>query len=120
MPFYVGKEPGEIVKGSLDFCRYFQSEYLKTLAFGRELHKLELFKQIEIKFDVVNGEQITAGTVISIDIDKFNNLPDDVVLDLHKKNFLPLLNLQITSQSNWQRVAKRKEQRLGVTTTPAN
>ena len=71
------------------------------------LLELELLRGGEIKGQLANGETVKADGFFMIDEDKLRNLPDAVVLELHRNGILALLHAHLLSMGQVSQLANR-------------
>jgi hypothetical protein len=114
IPFFDDQKPTEIVNQALELCRRFHEDLMVTKAFCTELNKIGLLRETELTYTEPNGNQIVAGTFVTIDYQALEKLPDTQFLDLRTRNLLPGIFMQQSSQTNWPRLAMRR-QKLATT-----
>lgn len=112
LPLFNGNQPTEVANQALELCRRFHEDLMMTKIFCEELKKVDLLKETELKYTSPDGQPVVAGRFISIESSVFDKLADDVFLDFRKRSILPAIYLQQTSQTNWARLATRKQKRL--------
>lgn len=113
LPFFDAEnQPTEITKQALELCRQFHEDLLVTRSFMAELNGKGLLKETELKYTAPDGQQVVAGRFITFDTEGVDKMADEDFLDLRRRNMLPAIFLQATSQTNWGRLAHRKQQKL--------
>ena len=112
--FFDNGQPTDVTKQALELCKRFHEDLQLTRTVCEELKKRDLFKETELSYTAPSGEKSIAGRFVSIDTDKFDQMADADFLELRKRNFLPAVYLQSTSQTNWSRLAWRKQQQAQV------
>ncbi len=111
-PFFKDNEPTELSKQALKVCTDYHKHITLTEQFTAELKKYDLLKGHYAEFNMNSGQKFNLGGFQVIDEEKFNELPDDVVLDWHKKGFMFLIHAHFMSMSNWQRLINATADRL--------
>ncbi len=116
IPFFEGQKPTEIVNQALELCKRFHEDLVITKAYCEELQKQGLLKETTLNSTGPDGQQVVSGSFISIDPQTFDQLSDSVFTDFRRRGILPPVYLQQSSQSNWARLAMRKQKQM----TPGN
>ena len=96
-----GDDTSPIVKEVLDMLIAFQSGYRQAREFTRSLNEKELLVSRRTDVTLASGKQAAIDGFLMIDEEKFNALPDDVILDWHKRGWLQLIYFHYQSMSNW-------------------
>src|SRR5262249_34945897 len=89
LPFFNGDKQREVVDKALEFCRSYQEDVQQTQGFCAELKKLDLLRAADVLYVTPDGTQRSYGSVITIDYEKFEGLPDATFLDVRKRGMLP-------------------------------
>ena len=97
---YDGEEASEIVKKMLEFCAAFHRQSLATREFVGELEQRELFRPGTVTISNDSGEQFNLRGFRIVDEAKFNALPDDVILEYRRKNWLSAVISHLVSIQN--------------------
>jgi hypothetical protein len=105
LALYDGENPSELTKNALEFCTAFQNHYQVTQAFCQALKEADLLTPTRSDAKLFNGREIQLAGFQVIDEKKFGALPDDKLLDLHKKGWLPLIYFALMSASNWRNLS---------------
>ncbi len=112
IPFFTGDKPTELVNQALELCRRFHEDLMVTKSYCEELNKLGLLKETELKYTAPDGQQVPAGSFVTIDPQTFEQLSDTQFTDLRRRNMLAPIYMQHASQSNWARIAIRRQKKL--------
>ena len=112
VPFFENQKPAEIVNQALELCRRFHDDLVITKAYCQELQKQGLLKETQLNSTGPDGQQVVAGSFITIDPQTFDQLSDSVFTDFRRRGILPPVYLQQASQSNWARLAMRKQRQM--------
>ena len=90
-------KPSELTQGALSFCGQFHAQHLQTRAFAQALveHDLLVVQQADAR--PAGGQPLTLGGFQVVDQARFAALPDDVVLDWHRKGWLALVHFHLAS-----------------------
>ena len=97
----------KLVEDALELCTSFHREATVTQAFCKTLKEKDLLVQRRADVTLNSGERSSLSGFLSIDEEKFNALPDDVVLDWRKRGLLAAIYAQLMSASNWQVLVNR-------------
>ena len=112
VPFFEGQKPSEVVNQALELCRRFHEDLAITKAYCAELHKQNLLRETNLNYTGPDGQQVVAGSFVTIDPEGFDQLSDSMFTDYRRRGMLPPIYLQQASQSNWARLAMRKQKLL--------
>jgi SapC len=112
VPFFDGQKPTEIVNQALELCRRFHEDLVITKAYCLELQKQGLLRETQLNSTGPDGQQVVAGSFITIDPQTFDQLSDTVFTDFRRRGILPPVYMQQSSQSNWARLAMRKQRMM--------
>ena len=100
-------EPSARTKQALEFCIAFGRQSTVTTAFIEEVKARGLLGAKEVRLALPSGgSQLLAGLRV-IEEDKFNALPDEVVLEWWRKGWLPLVYWHWASMDNFFRLVRR-------------
>lgn len=94
--------PTELAKGVLGFCETFARDYALTQAFAADLAERGLLvdRSADVRFPDGSPHRVDGFRVV--DENAVRALPDDVVVDWHKRGLLALITLHLASQTGWQ------------------
>lgn len=95
-------EKTALTERALQFCAQYQKEFERTKAFTKELVKRDLLTVHRADIQIKTGEKFSVGGFRVIDENKFNQLPDDVILEWRKLGYLGLVYCHLISAGNWQ------------------
>lgn len=106
-PLFVDGEPSERTKKIREFCPAFQQQAPVTVAFVEEVKRRDLLGSKEIRLDLPGGDsQLLTGLRVVVE-EKFNALPDDVILEWRRQGWLPLVYWHWASMDNFLRILQR-------------
>ncbi|WP_444995776.1 SapC family protein [Aliikangiella sp. IMCC44359] len=100
-----GEETEYLKKRRLSLENYYQCAVV-TREFIKMLDELELLVEQGFSFEV-NGEKRNVTGIHIVDEKKFSQLPDEKVLELHKRGFLASIHAHLISLKQTQRLVKR-------------
>lgn len=111
-PFFDGDKPTERTEALIQFCAQYEAERQRTAEFCRQLKELELLSLHRSTHKPEGSdESLPLADYLSVDAAKLNELPSDIVYDLHKSGRLASIYLQIYSHENWRHLMARRELR---------
>lgn len=97
----------EVTNNALEFCKAYHAHAMSTLEFAKALVKQDLLVAREAVITLDNKQKINLGGLRVIDEQKLAKLPDNVVLDWHKKGWMAMAYAQLLSGAQWQRLNQR-------------
>jgi hypothetical protein len=98
-------EKTEIVDRALKICEAYQMEVAKTEAVIKRLLEAELLVERSLKITTKGGEERQTGAFRMVDDDKLRELPDETVLDFHKRGLMRVIHAHQISLRNIEAVA---------------
>jgi hypothetical protein len=108
-PFFVDGEISEQTDVLMRACAQMESERNRTQEFCARIKELDLLAPLRATHTPEGEtEAQPLADYIAIDAAKLNELPADVVYELHKKGFLSAMYLQLYSLENWRHLVARK------------
>lgn len=108
VPLFDGDAPSDLTKQALAFCDVFQGEAAATRAFSEALRAQDLL--IDQRADVTlpdGGHRGIEGFQV-VDTEKLAQLPDDVVLDWHRRGWLALVHFHLASLQRFPALLARR------------
>lgn len=111
-PFFVNGEISEHTDALMQLCAQYEQERRRTQEFCKKLVELDLLVMLSAMHtpDGSDGQQSMADYA-GIDAQKLNDLPKDVIYDMHQAGFLSASYLHLYSLENWRHLmARRVEQ----------
>jgi hypothetical protein len=108
-PLFLDGKPTEIVNNFMAFCRDFLGAHLQTDAFVDALATQDLLVQQQADAKLPSGRAKTLSGFKVVDRQKFEALPDDVVLSWHRKGWLALIHFHLLSLDRFADLLAREE-----------
>lgn len=96
-----------LTEEALRFCSAFQNEYEKTKKFVKELVDRDLLIPHHANIQTKDNQKFSVGGFKVIDEKKFNELPDDVILEWRKLGYIGLVYCHLISMGNWHNLVTR-------------
>jgi len=90
-------KPAPLTEGALAFCRDFHQAHLQTQAFVAALAGQDLLIEQQADAKLASGEPRRLAGFRVIDREKFGQLPENVILEWHRKGWLALVLFHMTS-----------------------
>lgn len=108
-PFFDGDELTENTQAIMDFCSRYEADRLRTVEFCTRLKELDLLvvQQAGYRPDGAQEDEPLAQYV-SVDVERLNDLDDDVIRTLHRNGSLACIYAQAFSLENWNRLLDRR------------
>lgn len=97
-----GEEPSEFTKSAMEFCAVLRQQGDTTDEFVKALKEYDLLMPNDAKIDARDGTQIQLGGFLTINPQKFDALPDNIMLQWRRKGWLGLVYAQLLSSHRWQ------------------
>ena len=108
-PFFIDGEVSEHTDALMQLCAEFERDRKRTQEYCNKVVELDLLASLGATHTPEGTtEPQPLANYISIDVEKMNKLPADVVHDLHQRGFLSAMYLQIYSLENWRHLVARK------------
>ncbi|GAB3049810.1 SapC family protein [Stenotrophomonas tumulicola] len=107
-PLFEDGKASEMVQQALEFCGRFTGEHEQTQAFSKALVEQDLLVVRNANVRLPNGREMTLQGFSVVDVEKFQKLPDAVVLDWHRKGWLALVHQHLMSLSRFSELTRRQ------------
>ncbi|MBV8061393.1 MAG: SapC family protein [Alphaproteobacteria bacterium] len=101
-PLFENGEPSAFTKNAVEFCSTLRAQGENTDQFIKALQQHDLLMQNDAQVDLGNGNKIQLSGFLVINPQKFDALPDDVVLDWRRRGWLGLIYAHFISSHRWQ------------------
>lgn len=108
-------KPTALVEGALAYCGEFHGAHLQTKAFVDALKTQDLLIDRRADAQLADGRRLGLNGFRIVDADKFDKLPDEVVLDWHRKGWLGLVHFHLASIDRFKTLLALQATRGGVT-----
>ncbi len=109
-PLFAGLEPSEITRQILAFCDTYQGQIRLTSQFCTELDQAGLLIDAPVGIVSPKGNRHEMSGFRLISEEKFNDLPDRLILAWKKNGILAGIYAVMQSQRNWISLAQRFDQ----------
>jgi len=110
--FEADNAPTPALRNAIDFLERFEAESTRTTEFCARLLDLGILKDMRADVQLLGGRQITVEGFQAIDEDKLQNLPDKLVVELHRKGLLMLMQVHLLSLANLRHLVQKKTDRI--------
>ncbi len=100
-PFFTDGKPSALLQDVMRFSESYQAQYEETLRFGAWIEAEGLLADRQVRAELKDGKVFTLSGFRTLDVEKFRALPDDKVLEAHRRGWLPLLHFHQQSLANW-------------------
>ncbi len=95
-------QPSEFTKSAMEFCAALRQQGDATDEFVAALREHNLLMPNDAQIDLRDGTKLQLSGFLVIDPQKFDALPDNIVLQWRKKGWLGLVYAQLLSSHRWQ------------------
>jgi hypothetical protein len=112
VPLFDGDgQPSEMLKGMTTNLENLEGEIQRTRLIGKRLLELDLLREMRFDTTLPDGRQHTVDGFLTVDDKKVTDLPEAVVMELHRNGILGLIHLHWVSIGNMRRLADWHAQR---------
>jgi SapC protein len=112
-PLFEGDgQPTPALKNAIEFLERFQAESERTTMFCERLLDLDILKDMRADVQLLGGGQIRVEGFQAIDEEKLQALKDPLVVELHRKGLLMLMQIHLLSLANLRHLVQRKADRI--------
>lgn len=94
---FQGEAPSATTEQALEFCHLFADEHRATQAFGAALRSHGLLTARDADVTLLGGRKLALTGFEVVDADKFVALPEEVVVDWHRRGWLALVSFHLSS-----------------------
>ena len=110
--FEADNAPTPALKNAIEFLERFEAESGRTKQFCDRLLDLGVLKDMRADVQLLGGRQLTVEGFQAIDEEKLQNLPDKLVVELHRKGLLMLMQIHLLSLANLRHLVQKKTDRI--------
>lgn len=108
-PFFVNGEVSEHTDALMQLCAQYEQERRRTREFCKKLVDLDLLVMLSAMYTPEGGsEQQSMADYAAIDAAKLQDLPSDVIHEMHKVGYLSASYLHLYSLENWRHLMARR------------
>ncbi|MET0535667.1 MAG: SapC family protein [Steroidobacter sp.] len=100
-PFFTEGKPVDALQRAFKFNETFQAHYAETRRWGEWLDKNNMLEDRVANADLGGGQTFTLRGFRLLNPERLSKLEDNLVVELHKKNWLPLMYFHLQSLNNW-------------------
>ena len=110
-PLFVDGKATDLVQQVLEFCGQYTRDHEHTRAFAEALLAQDLLVMRNANVRLNDGRELALQGFRVVDVEKFTALPDDVVLDWHRKGWLALVHQHLMSLGRFGDLSRREAER---------
>lgn len=108
-PFFVNGEVSEHTDALMQLCAQYEQERRRTREFCKKLVDLDLLVMLSAMYTPEGGsEQQSMADYAAIDAAKLQDLPSDVIHEMHQVGYLSASYLHLYSLENWRHLMARR------------
>jgi len=108
---FEGEQPSDFTKSAMEFCAALRQQGDATDAFVAALKEHNLLVPNDAQIDLRDGTRLQLSGFLVIDPQKFDALPDSIILQWRKKGWLGLVYAQLLSSHRWQNLVDLSQTR---------
>ena len=101
----------------IDFCGRFEAERRRTKEFSDRLAELDLLSDQQVTAPGDDSQRI--ASYVGVDVEKLNNLPADILQELHQNGSLSFIFAHLFSLENWNRLLAKRNAMMAAAGVPA-
>lgn len=96
-PIFENGEPGILTRQALQFCEAYQAEFENTKAFADALRSKDLLVEKRADATLPDGRRYALDGFRIVDADRLRDIDDATIVDWHRRGWLSLVSLHLTS-----------------------
>ena len=101
-PLFENNEPSAFTKSAMEFCAALRQQGDLTDEFVKALQEYDMLMPNDAQIDLRDGAKLQLSGFLVINPQKFDALPDNVLLQWRRKGWLGLVYAQLLSSHRWQ------------------
>ncbi len=105
-PLLIDGKPSLLVQRALEFCGAFQQQFDIVQQFTAALVERKLLVENRARLSLPSGIATSLSGFQVIEEARFNTLPDDDILDWHRRGWLALVYAHLMSMHRWEALAR--------------
>ena len=113
------KQPTQIAKNAIEFCRSYHVAAKQTMEFGKALAASGLLVDRAAEITLKNGQRISFSGFRIIDEEKFNKLPEATLIEWRNKGWLAAIYAHLFSGLHWGTITRMINDRMPASAAPA-
>lgn len=115
-PLFENDEPSEMTKQTIEFCKTYEEDRLRTIEFGQRVKSLGVTKGQSAQFTPVGETAPRAfADYLGVDENAIKELPAEKLAEFRDNGMLPLLYAMVMSMGNWRMLLQRRANRFNLT-----
>lgn len=104
-------KPSALSQNALEFCKSYHAAARQTVEFSKWLVESDLLVDREAQINGGDNTRINFSGFKIIDEKKLAELPEEKIIELHKKGWLPFIYAHLFSGAQWQRLTALLKER---------
>lgn len=112
-------QPAALLKTMQPQMESLETEVQRTRFVGKRLLELNVLRDMRFDATLPDGSKHSVDGFLTVDDKKMAELPEDVVVELHRNGLLGLVHLHWVSLGNMRRLAQWHTERAAATAAPA-
>ena len=117
--FEADRQPAELLKTMTGQLEGMEADIQRTRMVGRRLRELDLLREMRFDATLPDGRKHSVDGFLTVDDRKVTDLPEAVVMELHRSGVLGLIHLHWVSLGNMRRLLDWHVERDAATPPPA-
>ncbi len=117
--FEAGGQPAELLKTMTGQLEVMEADIQRTRMVGRRLRELDLLREMRFDATLPDGRKHSVDGFLTVDDRKVTDLPEAVVMELHRSGVLGLIHLHWVSLGNMRRLLDWHVERDAAAPPPA-
>jgi hypothetical protein len=107
------KQPTELAKNAMEFCKSYHSASMQTLEFSQALAKSGLLVDRTAELVVAGDKKISFSGFQIIDEEKFNKMDNDMFNEWREKGWIGAIYAHLFSGFHWNSITQLLNEKMG-------
>lgn len=108
VPLFDGDQPSEYTRRLMSFCQQFHADALATEAFSKALLEADILVDRRADITLPNGAKTGINGFLIVDPARLAKLDEKVIVDWHRRNWLPAIHFHLLSLSRFETLLQRR------------
>jgi hypothetical protein len=113
-PLFVDGKATELVDNAMKFCADFTREHEQTRQFSAALKAQDLLVERSIDVTLNGGEKMSVNGFQVVDVEKFEKLPDDIIVAWHRNGWLASIHHHLSSLARFNALVQRQSEQVAA------
>ena len=106
-PFFDGQDASTLTQRAMEFCKVFHEQLIATENMTKFLNEHGLLTTRKAEMAAPNGQVVPVAEFFAVDEERFDNLDDDVLVEMKRRKYLRPICAHLASLTNFERIVNR-------------